>query len=192
MNLGLLHCLVDSLLLRHLGSPWYVCILSQHVCGVSFSCPLVLIPVLHQCHTILSTMTSFAKARPAILFSFFKTTWLFLVMGFSTSIFHVYLEPSKFYEIPLGCSESIDHFLEKWHLKNIFSSNHEHGISFCLNLLEPHAQGAVAARVQEGLEDLSHVEGQEGQQWGDTLRPRLRSSGCPLLEQPWRDTPHPR
>ena len=28
---------------------------------------------------------------------------------------------------------------------------------------QPHVQGAVAARVQEGLEKLSHVEGQEGQ-----------------------------
>ena len=28
----------------------------------------------------------------------------------------------------------------------------------------PHAQGVVAARAQEGLEELSHVEGQEGQQ----------------------------
>ena len=27
----------------------------------------------------------------------------------------------------------------------------------------PHVQGAVAARVQEGLEDLLHVQGQEGQ-----------------------------
>ena len=27
---------------------------------------------------------------------------------------------------------------------------------------QPHVQGAVAARVQEGLEKLSHVEGQEG------------------------------
>ena len=26
----------------------------------------------------------------------------------------------------------------------------------------PHIQGAVAAQVQEGLEELSHVEGQEG------------------------------
>ena len=26
-----------------------------------------------------------------------------------------------------------------------------------------HVQGAVAARAQEGLEELSHVEGQEGQ-----------------------------
>jgi len=26
-----------------------------------------------------------------------------------------------------------------------------------------HIQGAVAARAQEGLEELSHVEGQEGQ-----------------------------
>ena len=28
---------------------------------------------------------------------------------------------------------------------------------------QPHIQGAVAARAQEGLEDLSHMEGQEGQ-----------------------------
>ena len=33
-------------------------------------------------------------------------------------------------------------------------------------------QGAVAARVQEGLEELSHVEGQEGWWWGDIPRPR--------------------
>ena len=29
---------------------------------------------------------------------------------------------------------------------------------------QPHVQGAVAGRVQEGLEELSHVEGQEGRQ----------------------------
>ena len=28
----------------------------------------------------------------------------------------------------------------------------------------PHVQGVVAARAQEGLDELSHVEGQEGQQ----------------------------
>ena len=28
---------------------------------------------------------------------------------------------------------------------------------------QPHVQGAVAERAQEGLEELSHVEGQEGQ-----------------------------
>ena len=27
---------------------------------------------------------------------------------------------------------------------------------------QPHIQGAVAAQAQEGLEELSHVEGQEG------------------------------
>ena len=27
---------------------------------------------------------------------------------------------------------------------------------------QPHIQGAVAVRVQEGLEELSHIEGQEG------------------------------
>ena len=29
---------------------------------------------------------------------------------------------------------------------------------------QPHIQGAMAAWAQEGLEELSHVEGQEGQQ----------------------------
>ena len=28
---------------------------------------------------------------------------------------------------------------------------------------QPHVQGAVAARAQEGLEEPSHIEGQEGQ-----------------------------
>ena len=28
---------------------------------------------------------------------------------------------------------------------------------------QPHAQGVVAARAQEGLEELYHIEGQEGQ-----------------------------
>ena len=36
---------------------------------------------------------------------------------------------------------------------------------------QPHIQGAVAAQAQEGLEELSHIEGQEGQWWGDTPRP---------------------
>ena len=31
---------------------------------------------------------------------------------------------------------------------------------------------AVAARAQEGLEELCHIEGQEGRRWGDTPRPR--------------------
>ena len=29
---------------------------------------------------------------------------------------------------------------------------------------QPHVQGAVVARAQEGLEELCHVEGQEGRQ----------------------------
>ena len=37
---------------------------------------------------------------------------------------------------------------------------------------QPHVQGAMAVRAQEGLEELSHVESQEGQQWGDTPHPR--------------------
>ena len=29
---------------------------------------------------------------------------------------------------------------------------------------QPHLQGAVAARAQEGLEELVHIQGQKGQQ----------------------------
>ena len=36
---------------------------------------------------------------------------------------------------------------------------------------QPHVQGVVAAWVQEGLEELSHVEGQEGRWWGDIPHP---------------------
>ena len=35
-----------------------------------------------------------------------------------------------------------------------------------------HVQGAVAVRAPEGLEELFHVQGQEGRWWGDTPRPR--------------------
>ena len=31
------------------------------------------------------------------------------------------------------------------------------------NYLQPHVQGVVAVRAQEGLEEPSHIEGQEGQ-----------------------------
>ena len=37
---------------------------------------------------------------------------------------------------------------------------------------EEQPRGAVAAKAQEGLEELSHVEGQEQQQKGDTPRQR--------------------
>ena len=37
---------------------------------------------------------------------------------------------------------------------------------------KPHLQGAVSVLVQEGLEELFHVQGQKGPQWGDTPRPR--------------------
>ena len=36
---------------------------------------------------------------------------------------------------------------------------------------QPHVQGAVAARAQEGLEELSHTEGQEG---GHEERPLIQ------------------
>ena len=40
------------------------------------------------------------------------------------------------------------------------------------NIGSTYIQGAVAAQVQEGWEELLHVQGQEGQPWGDTPRPR--------------------
>ena len=33
----------------------------------------------------------------------------------------------------------------------------------------PYVQGVVAAQVQEGQEELLHVQGQEGWQWRDTI-----------------------
>ena len=46
---------------------------------------------------------------------------------------------------------------------------------------QPH-QGAVAAWAQEGLEELFHVQGQEGR-GEEILLVKVRSSGCALLEQ---------
>ena len=37
---------------------------------------------------------------------------------------------------------------------------------------QPHLQGAEAERAQEGLEELLHVQDQEGQWLGDTPHPR--------------------
>ena len=37
---------------------------------------------------------------------------------------------------------------------------------------QSHVQGAAAAWVQEDQEELFHVQGQEGQPWGDTLHPK--------------------
>ena len=37
---------------------------------------------------------------------------------------------------------------------------------------QPHVQGAVAAQAQDGLEELLHIQGQEGRRWGYTLHPR--------------------
>ena len=51
---------------------------------------------------------------------------------------------------------------------------------------KPHIQGAVAAQVQEGLEELSLVEGQEVSGRVAVRRypsSKVRSSGCTLLEQ---------
>jgi len=37
---------------------------------------------------------------------------------------------------------------------------------------QPHIQGVVAAQAQEGREEPLHVQGQEGERWGDTPCPR--------------------
>ena len=51
-----------------------------------------------------------------------------------------------------------------------------------------HVQGVVAALVQEGLEELSHVEGQEERSGRAVVRrypsSKVRSTSCALLEKP--------
>ena len=53
---------------------------------------------------------------------------------------------------------------------------------------QPHIQGVVAARVQEGLEEPSHTEGQEG--WGEEIpliqgkEQRLRFTGAAVKRYP--------
>ena len=49
---------------------------------------------------------------------------------------------------------------------------------------QPHIQGVVAARAQEGLEELLHVQGQEGAAVRRYPSSKVRSNGCALLEQP--------
>ena len=53
---------------------------------------------------------------------------------------------------------------------------------------QPHVQGAVAAQAHEGLEELSHVEGQEGRRWGDTLcsgkEQQVRFAGAAVKRYP--------
>ena len=50
---------------------------------------------------------------------------------------------------------------------------------------QPHVQGVVAVRAQEGLEEPSHVEGQEGQWEGIPLIQVKEQWLCyALLEQP--------
>ena len=48
---------------------------------------------------------------------------------------------------------------------------------------QPHIQGVVAARAQEGLEELSHVEGQERVAVRRYPSFKVRSSRCAFLEQ---------
>ena len=74
------------------------------------------------------------------------------------------LLPSIFPSIRVFSNESALHirWSKYWSFSfNISSSNEHPG-------LISHIQGAVAAWAQEGLEELSHVEGQEGRRWGDT------------------------
>ena len=48
---------------------------------------------------------------------------------------------------------------------------------------QPHIQGAVAARVQEGREELLHVQGQEGQ-LVQVKGQRLRFAGAAVKRYP--------
>ena len=56
---------------------------------------------------------------------------------------------------------------------------------------QPHIQGALAARAPEGQRSSSTFKVGRG---GGAEIPvvQVRSSGCALLEEPWRDTPPPR
>ena len=56
----------------------------------------------------------------------------------------------------------------------------------------PKVWGAVAARAQEGLEELLHVQGQEGAAVRSYPSSKVRSSSCAFLEQTCRNTPCPR
>ena len=49
--------------------------------------------------------------------------------------------------------------------------------------VRPHVQEAVAAQVQEGLEELFHIQG-GGVVLRRYLSSKVRNSGCTLLEQP--------
>ena len=53
---------------------------------------------------------------------------------------------------------------------------------------QTHIQGAMAARAQEGLEELSNMEGQEGWWWGDTphpsKEPQLHFAGVAVKRYP--------
>ena len=54
---------------------------------------------------------------------------------------------------------------------------------------QPHIQGAVAAQVQEGLEELLHVQGQEELWWGDIpliqgKEQQLRFAGAAMKRYP--------
>ena len=52
-----------------------------------------------------------------------------------------------------------------------------------------HVQGVVAALAQEGLEELSHVEGQEGRLGGHTLHPR-KGAAAVLCWSSREEIPH--
>ena len=54
---------------------------------------------------------------------------------------------------------------------------------------QPQVQGAVAVRAQEGLEELSPVEGQEGQQLGDIPHPRSGTTAALCWSSP-EEIPH--
>ena len=72
-------------------------------------------------------------------------------MGISLSMYHIYFEALK-----VSSSEASEIICDE-----LFRDTPEARDGGWED--QPHVQGAVAARAQEGLEELSHVEGQEGQ-----------------------------
>ena len=70
------------------------------------------------------------------------------------------------------------------------STTSRHSIyRFPFILEQPHIQEAVAVRAQEGREELLLVQGQEGQRWGDTPRPRLGAVAALCWSSP-EEIPH--
>ena len=71
-------------------------------------------------------------------------------MGISLSVYHIYFEALK-----VSSSEASEIICDELFRDTPEARGSGRGD-------QPHVQGAMAVRAQEGLEELSHVEGQEG------------------------------